>query len=212
MPLPSRHMTRKSSPVGLRPGTLTLGHGGFPQYWIITSERGGTFIFLWNLPELSDFGGESLNSPHAGGPQQTDNSANGNVQPVLVWCWPNVANVGPASNQHRISVTCEAESLSSANCHVKMTDSLQTSTGLRPAPGTSVDHLNFFITQGSMKNIENVNVLGVEPRIPNLNALLQKKKITNFSEIVVFFSEHCWSWYLFIYSMIWMGMISALNV
>ena len=40
MILPSWHRIRNSSPGGLRPSTLTLGHGGFPQYWIFTSDRG----------------------------------------------------------------------------------------------------------------------------------------------------------------------------
>ena len=41
---------------------LPLGHGGFPQYWIITSERRINILFLWNLearvgfkPAISDF-------------------------------------------------------------------------------------------------------------------------------------------------------------
>ena len=39
----------KLSPVGLRPSTLTLGHGGCPQYSIFTVEQGGNILFLWNL-------------------------------------------------------------------------------------------------------------------------------------------------------------------
>ena len=39
----------KLSPVGLRPSTLTLGHGGCPQYSIFTIEQGGNILFLWNL-------------------------------------------------------------------------------------------------------------------------------------------------------------------
>ena len=38
-----------SSPGGLRLSTLALGHGGSPQYWIITSERGRNILFLRNL-------------------------------------------------------------------------------------------------------------------------------------------------------------------
>ena len=33
----------------LRPGTLPLGHGGSPQYWIFTGERGTNILFFWNL-------------------------------------------------------------------------------------------------------------------------------------------------------------------
>ena len=32
--LSSRHRIRNSIPGGLRPSTLPLGHGGFPQYWL----------------------------------------------------------------------------------------------------------------------------------------------------------------------------------
>ena len=39
----------KLRPVGLRPSTLTLGHGGCPQYSIFTIEQGGNILFLWNL-------------------------------------------------------------------------------------------------------------------------------------------------------------------
>ena len=34
MTLPSRHRIRNSSPGGLRPSTLPLGHRGPPQYWL----------------------------------------------------------------------------------------------------------------------------------------------------------------------------------
>ena len=34
MTLSSRHRIRNSSPGGLRPSTLLLGHGGSPQYWL----------------------------------------------------------------------------------------------------------------------------------------------------------------------------------
>ena len=33
--LSSRHRIRNSSPGGLRPRTLLLGHGGSPQYWVL---------------------------------------------------------------------------------------------------------------------------------------------------------------------------------
>ena len=34
MTLSSRHRIRNSSPGGLRPSTLPLGHGGSPQYYL----------------------------------------------------------------------------------------------------------------------------------------------------------------------------------
>ena len=43
MTLSSRHRIRNSSPGGLRPSTLPLGHAGSPQYWIFTSEWGRKF-------------------------------------------------------------------------------------------------------------------------------------------------------------------------
>ena len=42
-------MDSKLSPVDLWPSTLTLGHGGCPQYSIFTIEQGGNILFLGNL-------------------------------------------------------------------------------------------------------------------------------------------------------------------
>ena len=47
MTLPSRHRIRNSSPGGLRPSRLPLGHGGSPQYWL-SHVDGETFLFLSN--------------------------------------------------------------------------------------------------------------------------------------------------------------------
>ena len=33
----------------LLPSPLPLGHGGYPQYWIFSSERGRNMLVLWNL-------------------------------------------------------------------------------------------------------------------------------------------------------------------
>ena len=38
----------KSSPDGLRPSTLLLGHGGSPQYWLLHVDGEETFLFLSN--------------------------------------------------------------------------------------------------------------------------------------------------------------------
>ena len=46
MTLPSRHRIRNSSPGGLRPSTLPLGHGGFPQYWVSHVDGEETFSFF----------------------------------------------------------------------------------------------------------------------------------------------------------------------
>ena len=41
--------------------------------------------------------------PHftAGASQQTQD-----IEPIMVWCWPNVYDAGPTSNQHRFNVSC----------------------------------------------------------------------------------------------------------
>ena len=48
MTLSSRHGIRNSSPGGLRPSTLPLGHGGSPQYWLSHVDGEETFLFLSN--------------------------------------------------------------------------------------------------------------------------------------------------------------------
>ena len=48
MTLSSRHRIRNSSPGGLRPSTLPLGHGGSPQYWLSHVDGEKTFLFLSN--------------------------------------------------------------------------------------------------------------------------------------------------------------------
>ena len=48
MTLSSRHRIRNSSPGGLRPSTLPLGHVGSPQYRPLHVDGGGTFLFLSN--------------------------------------------------------------------------------------------------------------------------------------------------------------------
>ena len=50
MTLPSRHRTRNSSPGGLRPSTLPLGHGGSPQYWLSHVHGEETFFVSFEPP------------------------------------------------------------------------------------------------------------------------------------------------------------------
>ena len=54
MTLPSSHRIRNSSPGGLKSSTISIGHGGSPQYWIFTSERWRwrNILFLRNLKLL----------------------------------------------------------------------------------------------------------------------------------------------------------------
>ena len=46
MILPSRHRIQHSIPDGLRPRTPSLGHGGFPRYWILRVSGEETFSFF----------------------------------------------------------------------------------------------------------------------------------------------------------------------
>ena len=46
MTLSSRHSIWNSSPGGLRPSTLPLGHGGSPQYWLSHVDGEETFCFF----------------------------------------------------------------------------------------------------------------------------------------------------------------------
>ena len=48
MILSSRHRIRNTSPGGLRPSTLRLGHGGFPQNWLSHVDGEETFLLLSN--------------------------------------------------------------------------------------------------------------------------------------------------------------------
>ena len=48
MTLSSRHRAQNSSPGGLRPSTLPLGHRGSPQYWLSHVDGEETFLFLSN--------------------------------------------------------------------------------------------------------------------------------------------------------------------
>ena len=50
MTLSSRHRIRNSSPGGLRPSTLPLGHGGSPQYWLSHVDGEETFLFSLKPP------------------------------------------------------------------------------------------------------------------------------------------------------------------
>ena len=48
--LSSRHRIRNSSPGGLRPSTLPLGHGGSPQYWLSHVDGEETFFVSFKPP------------------------------------------------------------------------------------------------------------------------------------------------------------------
>ena len=50
MTLSSRHRIRNSSPGGLRPSTLPLGHGGSPQYWLSHVDGEETFFVTFKPP------------------------------------------------------------------------------------------------------------------------------------------------------------------
>ena len=50
MTLSSRHRIWNSSPGGLRPSTLPLGHGGSPQYWLSHVDGEETFFVSFKPP------------------------------------------------------------------------------------------------------------------------------------------------------------------
>ena len=50
MTLSSRHRIRNSSPGGLKPSTLPLGHGGSPQYRVSHVDGGETFCVYFKPP------------------------------------------------------------------------------------------------------------------------------------------------------------------
>ena len=50
MTLSSRHRIRNSSPGGLRPSTLPLGHGGSPQFWLSHMDGEETFFVSFKPP------------------------------------------------------------------------------------------------------------------------------------------------------------------
>ena len=50
MTLSSRHRIRNSSPGGLRPSTLHLGHGGSTQYWLSHVDGEETFFVSFKTP------------------------------------------------------------------------------------------------------------------------------------------------------------------
>ena len=50
MTLSSRHRIPNSSPGGLRPSTLPLGHGGSRQYWLLHVDGEETFLFFFKPP------------------------------------------------------------------------------------------------------------------------------------------------------------------
>ena len=61
MTLHSRHRIQNSSPGGLRPSTLPLGHGGSPQY-VESHEEGGTWnkLFFECCPQNLELFAKSL--------------------------------------------------------------------------------------------------------------------------------------------------------
>ena len=100
MTLSSRHRIRNSSPGGLRPNTLPLGHGGSPQYWLSHVNGEDTFFVSFtagsgNQTPNSGVKGSGVNHyPRAPAPQFTANTGlSPNVGTMLAHFlrrWPNI--------------------------------------------------------------------------------------------------------------------------
>ena len=104
MTLSSRHRIRNSSPGGLRPSTLPLGHGGSPQYSHVDGEE--TFCFFQTAetgnrtPNSSVKGSVSTSRSHWSDPEARE------LYPMLCYCRPSVEDDGPTITQHWVNVSC----------------------------------------------------------------------------------------------------------
>ena len=96
--LSSRHRIRNSSPGGLRPSTLPLGHGGSPQYWLSHVDGEETFLFLSNRRDREPNPELYRCDNHSEPAQYTS--------PILIQCWANVVENESTLDQHRANVLC----------------------------------------------------------------------------------------------------------
>ena len=92
MTLSSRHRIRNSSPGGLRPSTLPLGHGGSTQYWLSHVDGEETFLFLSNRrdrepnPGLWCEGSGANHYPRAPAHIQKWKRKEQNINPITTYC------------------------------------------------------------------------------------------------------------------------------
>ena len=109
MTLPSRHMIGNSRPGGLKPSTLPLGHGGSPQYWIFTSERGmsNSDANPCVCIKLELLRYQLIVSQNCMRPLSDDLSQHTqNICTTFVKCRPNFIDVGPTLYKCYTNVLC----------------------------------------------------------------------------------------------------------
>ena len=116
MTLFSRHRTRNSSPGGLRPSTLPLGHGGSPQYWLSHVDGEETFFvsfkppspgtepqtLAWKAAVLTT----TLGPPPSFEIKIEHTQETQDIETMLGQCWADVVDIGPTLTQHWFNVSC----------------------------------------------------------------------------------------------------------
>ena len=133
MTLSSWHRIRNSSPGGLRPSTLPLGHGGSPQYWILHVDGEETFLFASNRrdrepnPELWRESSGANHYPRAPAPLRKEKQGDW----VGIWLITGLAkllSMLSALNSFQLD-TCAIYDFSHLNFSVKP---MQNQPGLNP--------------------------------------------------------------------------------
>ena len=128
MTLPSRHRIRNLNSWRLRPSTLSLGHGGSPQYWVLGVDGEKHFCFFQTAESgkrtpISCVKGSCANHyPRA--PAQllltvavaisTNTRHWPNVVPILVYRLRRWPNIGPALGRCHVSVGIAASVVAAA--------------------------------------------------------------------------------------------------
>ena len=136
MTLSSRHRIRNSSPGGLRPSTLPLGHERSPQYWLSHVDGEETFFVFfkpprpgteprtlaWKAAVLTTTLGPPSSQEYitcglniSCGKIYTDGESENDVNPsqqtrgiysMLFQCWSSVEDGGPTLKQHWVNAPC----------------------------------------------------------------------------------------------------------
>ena len=112
MTLSSRHRIRNSSPGGLRPSTLPLGHGGSPQYWLSHVDGEETFFVFFKPPrpgtEPRTLAWKAAVLTTTLGPPPCSEKKSVNTKHLydFIQCWTNVEDVGPTLYKCYTNVLC----------------------------------------------------------------------------------------------------------